>query len=78
MVYLLSHAAGDVTGRIFHVGGDAFLLYDTMRPLGGYRSPDGRWTAEAIAEVMPTLLAETTPPLDSREASRFLSEAPLP
>jgi NAD(P)-dependent dehydrogenase (short-subunit alcohol dehydrogenase family) len=78
VVYLLSRAAGDVTGRIFHVGGDAFLLYDTMRPLGGYRSPDGRWTAEAIAEVMPTLLAETTPPLDSREASRFLSEAPLP
>jgi len=78
VVYLLGQQSGEITGRIFHVGGGAFLLYDTMRPLGGYRSPDGKWTPEAIAAVMPELLANTVPPLDSREASRFLNEAPFP
>jgi NAD(P)-dependent dehydrogenase (short-subunit alcohol dehydrogenase family) len=77
VVYLLSEAAKEVTARIFNVGGDAFVAFDTPRPLAGLRAPGGRWTAEAIAQVMPTLLAGVEEPLTAQQATRFMMSTPL-
>lgn len=77
VVYLLGSQASEITGRIFHVGGDAFVVYDTPRPLAGLRSPEGRWTPDAIARVMPVLLEGLPLPLDSRSASAILNGSPL-
>jgi NAD(P)-dependent dehydrogenase (short-subunit alcohol dehydrogenase family) len=77
VVYLLSESAQDVTARIFNVGGDAFVAFDTPRPLVGLRAPGGRWTAEAIAQVMPGLLEGMEEPLTAQQATRFMMAAPL-
>lgn len=77
VVYLLGEAAQEITGRIFHVGGGAFVIYDTPRPLAGSRAPERVWTADEIAKVMPGLLEGLPAPLTSADASRILAEAPL-
>jgi NAD(P)-dependent dehydrogenase (short-subunit alcohol dehydrogenase family) len=78
VVYLLGETAAGVTGRIFDVGGDGVVAVDTFRPAAGIRTPEGRWTTEALAEAVPALLARLPEPeMTSAESARYLQAAPL-
>lgn len=78
VVYLLGEAAQGVTGRVFDVGGDGVVAVDPYRPSAGIRTPAGRWTPEALADVVPGLLASLPEPeMTSLESAQFLQAAPL-
>ncbi|MFV8817905.1 SDR family NAD(P)-dependent oxidoreductase [Haliea sp. E17] len=77
VVYLLSDAAAEVSGRVFEMGGGSLVAVDMPRPGAGLRHADGEWTAERIAAVMPQLLAEVPDAPNSAEAMKFMLTAPL-
>jgi 3-oxoacyl-[acyl-carrier protein] reductase len=54
IVYLASDAAGDITGQCVAAGGDRISLWaHPVEVVTAFR--DGGWTAEAIAEVFPSI-----------------------
>ncbi|EHJ60708.1 SDR family NAD(P)-dependent oxidoreductase [Novosphingobium pentaromativorans] len=77
VVYLLSDAAGDISGRVFEVGGDGVVAVDMHRPIAGMRAADGKWTAKRLEPVVPGLVDQLAPQMDSASASQFLRGAPL-
>ncbi|TGD71264.1 SDR family NAD(P)-dependent oxidoreductase [Mangrovimicrobium sediminis] len=77
VVYLLSDAARDITGRVFEMGGGALVAVDMPRPGAGLRHADGEWTPERIAEIMPTLLEQVPAQPSGIEAMQYMMSAPL-
>jgi 3-oxoacyl-[acyl-carrier protein] reductase len=56
-VYLLSDAAADITGQAIGIGGDRLSLWThPTQAVAAYA--DGGWSADAIAEVWPTIFAD--------------------
>ena len=77
VVYLLSPESAEINGRVFEMGGGAFVPVNMPSPGAGLRAQDGGWTAERIAEVTPGLLAQmpaSTTPID---AMKYMLNAPV-
>jgi NAD(P)-dependent dehydrogenase (short-subunit alcohol dehydrogenase family) len=49
VAYLCSDAAGDISGKVFGVQGDAVELYQPWTSVGVIQNHDTRWTAEGLA-----------------------------
>jgi hypothetical protein len=77
VVYLLSHEAKDVTGRVFTVGGDGVAAIDMSRPVAGLRAAQGQWTAETLAAALPNIIAQLPEPGTSAHAAKFMSSSPV-
>jgi len=76
VVYLLGSAAHEITGRVFEMGGGSIVAVDMPQPHVGRRREDGIWTAEQLAQVVPDLLADMAPPMDSVTAMKFMMTVP--
>ncbi len=77
VVYLLSDAAKDVTGRVFEMGGGALVAVAMPSPGASLRVDGGLWTPEQIAQVMPGLLEQTPGASSPVEAMQSMLSAPL-
>jgi NAD(P)-dependent dehydrogenase (short-subunit alcohol dehydrogenase family) len=77
VVYLLSPEAAGVTGRVFEMGGGAFVAVDMPRPVAGLRAQEGDWTQERLARVTPALLDQLPPATNPRGAMQFMMAVPL-
>lgn len=63
-VYLLSDAAGAVSGQIFGVRRNEILLYGQMRPVRSVHTAEG-WTPASIAETAEPSFRRAFTPLDT-------------
>ncbi|HYP63989.1 MAG TPA: SDR family oxidoreductase, partial [Acidocella sp.] len=77
VVYLLSQEAREVNGRIFLVGADGVVTVDPPRPIAGGRTEDGQWTPQALAAVVPGIVAQLPPSQTSLDAAKFMADAPI-
>jgi NAD(P)-dependent dehydrogenase (short-subunit alcohol dehydrogenase family) len=78
VVYLLSAQAAGVNGRVFEIGGDAVVAVDPPRPVAGLRADGGGWTAEALAKVVPGLIAQLPQPeMTTLEAGKLMKTLPV-
>jgi NAD(P)-dependent dehydrogenase (short-subunit alcohol dehydrogenase family) len=62
--YLVSDAAGDVTGQVFAVRGAEIVLFSLPRPIAAIHQPGG-WTPATIAEQLRTAFAPQFTPLET-------------
>jgi hypothetical protein len=59
VAYLCSDAAGDISGKVFGVQGDAVELYQPFVSAAFIQNHDTRWTPEGIAARVHELFDET-------------------
>ena len=59
VAYLCSDAAGDISGKVFGVQGDAVELYQPFTSVAVIQNHDTRWTPEGIAGRMHELFDES-------------------
>lgn len=76
VVYLLSSAAGDITGRVFEMGGGSLTAVDMPRPVTGLQREDGNWTVERLGEIVPELLGRLPDQMNPVDAMKFMMAAP--
>ncbi len=77
VVYLLSDAAKDVTGRVFEMGGGSLVTVTLPQPQAALRVEGGLWTPEQIAAAMPGLLQQTAEATNPVAAMQSMLAAPL-
>jgi NAD(P)-dependent dehydrogenase (short-subunit alcohol dehydrogenase family) len=59
VAYLCSDAAGDISGKVFGVQGDAVELYQPFTSVAVIQNHDTRWTAEGLAGRVHELFDES-------------------
>ncbi len=59
VAYLCSEAAGDISGKVFGVQGDAVELYQPFTSVAVIQNHDTRWTSEGIAGRVHELFDES-------------------
>jgi hypothetical protein len=57
VAYLCSDAAGDISGKVFGVQGDAVELYQPFTSVAFVQNDDKRWSASGLAERVPELFS---------------------
>ena len=77
VVYLLSQEAGDITGRIFEMGGGSLVSVDMPRPVTGLQREGGDWSKDRLAEVVPDLLEQMPEQMNPVDAMKFMMASPV-
>jgi NAD(P)-dependent dehydrogenase (short-subunit alcohol dehydrogenase family) len=76
VVYLLSPAARNISGRIFEMGGGSLVAVDMPRPRVGLQRPDSDWSAGRLAEVIPGLVEQMPEEMNPIDAMKFMLALP--
>jgi NAD(P)-dependent dehydrogenase (short-subunit alcohol dehydrogenase family) len=75
VVYLVSPRSEQITGRVFEMGGDAFVAVDMPRPLAGRRT-DGVWTPDDMARIAPQVLGDLPPYMTPMDTAKMMQALP--
>tara|TARA_R110001592_G_scaffold260403_1_gene525028 strand:- start:146946 stop:147884 length:939 start_codon:yes stop_codon:yes gene_type:complete len=77
VVYLLSADSADVTGRVFEMGGGAFVAVNMPSPAAGMQAIDTGWTAERLAQIAPSLIAQLPEATTPMASMKFMLATPV-
>jgi len=77
VVYLLSSAAREITGRIFEMGGGSLVAVDMPRPVAGLQREDGDWRVDRLAAVVPGLIGQMPDEMNPVDAMKFMMTLPI-